>query len=117
MEQKEVILLLKALAEGIHPVTGQTFPEDSPYQDVYIVRGLFNAIQIIQQKTVSPNSDDPIKNGVQLNKAGQPWSPKEDQELRIAFEKGNTIAQLSQIHQRSKGAIKSRLNRMGYLKS
>jgi len=109
MDKKEVTLIIKALADGIHPVTGEVFPPDSPYQDVYITRGLFHAINLIEkskpkslQKTELPNN------------AGNPWTNEEDHQLKEAFEAGSTIDELSDKHHRTKGAIKSRLTKLGF---
>ncbi len=110
MDKKEVTLILKALADGIHPVTGEVFPPGSPYQDVYITRGLFHAVDLIEK--CKPKS---IQKSELPNKAGNPWTNEEDLQLKEAFEVGATIEELSNKHQRTKGAIKSRLTKFGFV--
>jgi hypothetical protein len=43
----------------------------------------------------------------------EPWDPEEDDQLREAFEAGSTAQELADLHQRSLGAIKSRLLHLG----
>ena len=43
-----------------------------------------------------------------------PWSKEEDERLSRAFESGTPLNTLSETHQRSLGAIKSRLLHLGY---
>jgi predicted GIY-YIG superfamily endonuclease len=45
--------------------------------------------------------------------AYEPWSHEEDEQLREEQERGLTVAQMSEIHRRSQGAIRSRLKRVG----
>ena len=54
--------------------------------------------------------------GPDRHNAGQayePWSEDEDQELCDGFDSGLSIPQLSEKHQRSRGAIRSRLKKLG----
>lgn len=46
---------------------------------------------------------------------GKRWRPGEDQELADAFRGGTSVAELSARHQRRRGAIRSRLERLGLL--
>jgi hypothetical protein len=46
---------------------------------------------------------------------GKPWSPEEDQQLTDAFRAGATIKELCVQHQRGRGAIRSRLQRLGLI--
>ena len=46
---------------------------------------------------------------------GQPWSPREDDRLRTLYLKGEPIAALASVHQRGRGAIRSRLVKLGLI--
>jgi hypothetical protein len=47
--------------------------------------------------------------------AGKPWDGEEDESLVADFESGTAIAELAQMHQRTEGAIRSRLLKLGKL--
>jgi len=44
--------------------------------------------------------------------AYQPWTKEEDQQLTREFEEGKTTKELSEIHKRTTGAIRSRLKKL-----
>ena len=50
-------------------------------------------------------------------KAGQPWTAEEDDRLLSGFDGGATLKELSDRHERTDGAIQSRLIRLGRLDS
>lgn len=114
MEKDKAIKILQTLANGIDPVTGKVFPTESPYQNVEVVRALFYALDSIKNTTHTINtfniSDKPVQERV-----GKPWSEQEDQELKEAFQQGQKIDDLSKKHQRTSGAIRSRLVKLGLL--
>ena len=47
--------------------------------------------------------------------AGKPWEQEEIVALTQAFDEGDTIASLAVMHGRTKGAIKSRLEKLGLM--
>jgi hypothetical protein len=47
------------------------------------------------------------------SRAGHPWCPQEDALLEEYFDRGLTIEDLAWVHQRSFGAIQSRLYKLG----
>ncbi len=48
---------------------------------------------------------------------GQPWEDTEDEQLREGWSDGATVAQLAKEHERSRGAIRARLLRLGIVAS
>ncbi|QBQ56237.1 hypothetical protein [Nitrosococcus wardiae] len=110
MELEEAIRIIKSLADGIDPKTGEPFPEDSPYHYPDTVRALFSLLFAI-------NNIHFDNTKIPLARAGQPWSDKEDLFLRRSFENGISIGELSSRHLRTKGAIRSRLEKLGLLVS
>ncbi len=52
-------------------------------------------------------------------RAGEPWDEGEDKELRHAFQAGDSFSKIAKSHQRSRGAVASRLAHLGciHLKS
>ena len=48
MDKNKTLEVLEALTNGIDPVSGEVFPEDSPYQNVDVVLSSFHTISLIQ---------------------------------------------------------------------
>jgi hypothetical protein len=49
------------------------------------------------------------------NNAGKPWTEDEDRQLLAAFDGGRPLAELAQVHGRTRGGIQARLVRHGRL--
>ncbi len=111
MERDTALGILKALADGIDPGTGEQFPAGSPYQDPDTVRALYYAIQILEYSVRTAERSAPQKN--QPENAGRPWSDEEEARLGKAFEAGKTVLDLAQEHKRSRIAIEARLVKLG----
>ena len=45
MQKEQALRILNALANGVHPATGEKFAADSPYQHPDTVRALFEAMR------------------------------------------------------------------------
>lgn len=103
MEKSEVIEVLEALAEGIDPETGEVFKEDSPYNQPKVIRALYQALMVFKNYSASKPAE----------RAGKPWSDSEDRELVEGFRVDRSMAELAKAHQRTRGAIRSRLIKLG----
>lgn len=104
MDEKQAIEIVKTLADGIDPTTGEVFPADSPYQNADIVRALHKAaeaLQISKRKRSLPA------------RSGKPWDKSESSSLIEQLDKGIEIVELARMHQRTRGAIKSQLKKLG----
>ena len=108
MDKSEGIKILRQLADGVDPYSGEVFPEESPYQHPQTVRALFYAIMALEGIKDSPQSTDKG-----TTKAGKSWDRVEDDQLVASFESGMSIKELALKHQRTTGAIQSRLIRLG----
>ena len=111
MEKSAALRIVQALAQGIDPHTGETFPADSPYQHPDTVRALFQAAHALAE----PTSERPHASGGARENAGKPWSGEEDHRLADNFDAGQTITALAVQHGRSRVAIQARLIRLGKL--
>jgi hypothetical protein len=116
MERDKALHILKALADGIDPASGEQFADDSPYQCPDTVRALYWALQALEQPA-SPSAPPekparPRAEGVRGN-AGRPWTSEEEAQLSQAFDSGRTLDELAQAHQRSRWAIEARLAKLG----
>ena len=48
MDKSEALETVEALAHGIDPVTGELFPEDSPFNHPRVIRALFLSINALE---------------------------------------------------------------------
>ena len=129
MEPGDALKTVKALADGINPMTGEVFPLNSPYQNPDVVRALFCSIRLLEREvwrlTKSKknagaarnirkpvNAGNPVNSGNPVN-AGKPWTPDEEKLLADAYTGGTSLAQLAGIHKRSVVACEERLVRLG----
>ena len=112
MDTSDALPFIEALACGLDPVTGDLLPEDSPLHHPQVIRALFTATRLIESQCVSAPAHS---NNSRPNKAGEPWDEDEDQKLSHAFHAGEPFAQIAETHQRSRGAIVSRLVRLGHI--
>jgi hypothetical protein len=110
MESSDALKILRVLADGIDPTTGEVFESDSPYQHPIIIRALFAGIQALER--VEKRRE---RERILPSNAGKAWSEDEDKELVEFFKRGVTIADLSRKHQRTIGSIESRLIRHGLI--
>lgn len=108
MDTEQALEILKPLAEGVDPFTGEILPSESLYQNPQVTRALFVATTFLEKKMERDRRQRNLPNN-----AGKPWSEKEDKELIELFDSGKSIEELSSIHQRTRGAIQSRLLKLG----
>jgi hypothetical protein len=111
MNREQALKILNALANGVHPATGEVFAADSPYQHPDTVRALFEAVRLLESggATASSerrNADMPANTFVR-------WTPEEEERLAAGFDAGKTSAELAKIHDRSRAAIEARLLKLG----
>lgn len=105
-EAAEPLRILRALAEGKHPQSGEPLPEESCYQSARVLRALLAGIAALEKEARRKSRELPAG-------AGQRWSAQEDESLVGDYETGTPIEQLAQNHQRTEGAIRSRLMKLG----
>jgi hypothetical protein len=114
MEREQTIRILNALANGVHPATGEKFAADSPYQHPDTVRALFEAMRSFEGGGSAPAAPE-RKSAPPLPQSGSGsrWSGEEEQRLALAFDAGRTVDELARAHGRSRAAIEARLVRLG----
>jgi len=112
MTTNEALQILRSLADGRCPVTGCSFPAESPYQQAEVVRALHVAVRALERLEQRER-----RSGRLPERAGKAWDSAEDQQLCEEFAAGKSIAELSQLHKRTRGSILSRLEKLGKLPS
>lgn len=113
MEKQSCIQILRSLALGVDPSTGEVLTE-SCLKDRHIVKALIKAANAIDPEYKRQQHE--IRNKEQ-KKLGVPWTKEEDYQLLTEFDSNMPIPMIAIEHQRSAGAIKSRLIRFGKLQN
>jgi hypothetical protein len=116
MNKEQTLRILNALANGIHPATGEKFGADSPYQHPDTVRALFEAMRAVEGAGQAAPASSPAaerRPAMPESGSGSRWSPEEEQRLVSSFDTGRTVDELARAHNRSRAAIEARLVRLG----
>jgi len=119
MEIREAQSIVKNLAEGVDPNTGEVFAPDSPYNEPRIIRALFTVHDFVRQARKPRMSADEkrqenLAHGRPRN-YGMPWTDDARSQVAKGFEDGKTIEELATTHERTQGAIRAELIRQGLL--
>ena len=118
MDRERAFEIVRSLAEGVDPVTGEIFPSDSPYSQAEVVRALYWFLLEVRVPAPTPGltRKPPRPTPLGQDLGWQPWTADEDERIRTAWHAGDRNAgALAREHQRSRGAIKSRLAKLGLL--
>ncbi len=108
MKTTDTMHIIQALANGTDPVTGEVFPDASPYNHPKIIRALFQTLKALEQLQEREQRQKSLP-----GKAGEPWLDHEDVELIKDFDAGTPTKELAEKHERSKAAIEARLIKLG----
>jgi hypothetical protein len=104
METERAIEIVQALADGVDPYSGERFPPPSPYRQADTVRALHLALEGLAKLQRSTSR----KTG-----PGRAWSAEEEQELLRQFDDKIDVEEIAKQHERTKGAIWARLEKLG----
>jgi DNA-binding NarL/FixJ family response regulator len=122
MNKEQTLRILNALANGIHPATGEKFGADTPYQHPDTVRALFEAMRAVEgageaapassaSTSAAPAAER--RPAMPESGSGSRWTSEEEQRLVNSFDTGRTVDELARAHNRSRAAIEARLVRLG----
>src|SRR5829696_9955535 len=92
MELQIARRIIDTLAQGIHPVTGEAMPEDSPYNAPPVIRALHAVSRALEGASQAPA---PEGSRPRPPNAGKAWSAQEDAALETAFEAGIAMKQVA----------------------
>jgi len=110
MNQTQALEVVRSLANGVDPDTGEVFSAESPYQRPQTVRALFVAAQALELRERTERRRESLP-----AKTGAPWTEDEDRTLLAGFDAGRAIAELALEHQRTQHGVRSRLLKYGRL--
>jgi hypothetical protein len=117
MDDQQALTIISALANGAHPVTGELFSADSPYQTPDVVRALFTAQRALEARqpgrSQRTSSAESRASSTTSTNAGKPWSNEEDKQLLAAFDADTSLADLARRHGRTINGVRARLEKHG----
>jgi hypothetical protein len=112
MELQSARQIIDTLAQGIHPVTGELMPDDSPYNAPPVIRALFAVSRALEGGQPVVRVRKPV-----LPNAGKPWSPEDEATLTAGFTADPDLKQLAQQMGRTRAAVEARLVKLGKLEA
>ena len=109
MELNESRNIVKTLAQGIHPTTGEVFPPESPYNDPEVIRALFSILESVKyargpRKSTEERRRDNLELGRPKN-CGLPWTEEDRALVKSSFLEGVAVEKLAKSLGRSSAAI------------
>jgi hypothetical protein len=114
MELQAARQIIDTLAQGVHPVTGEVMPDDSPYNAPPVIRALVAASRALQGKPKAPDRTERVAR-VQPSNQGKPWGAEDDARLEAAYAAGTELKLVAQELGRSPFGVESRLVKLGKL--
>ena len=100
MEIQEALRIMRALADGVNPGTGEALMADAVYQNAPVVRAFLRAVgalEYLQERERSRKT--PAATG------GTSWSRAEDQQVCEELRRGIDFHQIAKTHNRPIGSI------------
>ena len=108
MDATQALAVVRSLANGVDPESGEVFPPDSAYQRPEVVRALYEAAGALERIERFERRKSQLP-----QKTGEPWSEDEDRRLLAAFDAGGALQELAAAHERTMGAVRARLLKYG----
>lgn len=108
MESTQALAVVRSLANGVDPESGEVFPADSAYQRPLVVRALYEAAAALERIERFQRRKAQLP-----QKTGEPWTEDEDRKLLAAFDSGRALQELAAAHERTMGAVRARLLKYG----
>ena len=108
MESAQALAVVRSLANGVDPESGEVFPAESTYQRPQVVRALYEAASALErvERVERRKAQRPAK-------TGEPWTEDEDRKLLAAFDAGTALQDLAAAHERTTSAVRARLVKYG----
>src|SRR5450755_3651310 len=96
MEIQEALKIMRALADGVNPETGEVLSNDLVFQNPQNVRAMHRAVCALEFM------EERERNRRLLPKnAGRPWSPQEDAQVCDELRSGSDFQKIARTHNRT----------------
>ncbi len=114
MDVQKSFQIVKALADGINPFTGEVLDAQHVCQQPDAVRALHHAAAELERIARREQRLERARLTLPEN-TGKAWSVEEDRMLLTRFRNGVEVADMAALHSRTAGAIRARLEKLGQL--
>jgi hypothetical protein len=108
MQLEAALPIVRALADGVNPVTGELYPDQSPYAEPRALRALYSAVDLMQKEIDREKRRERLPANF-----GKPWTTEEDASLASEFDAGFTMPEIARKHLRTQSSIRLRLEKLG----
>lgn len=108
MQLDAALPIIRALADGVNPITGEAYPENSPYAEPRTLRALYSAVDLMQREVEREKRRER-----QPANFGKPWTESEDRTLIANYDVGLTLGEIARKHARTQSSIRLRLEKLG----
>lgn len=108
MQLDAALPIVRALADGVNPITGEAYPDTSPYAEPRALRALYSAVDLMSREVEREKRRERLPANF-----GKPWTQGEDRALEAAFDAGATMPDLARKHMRTQSSIRLRLEKLG----
>lgn len=108
MQLDVALPIVRALADGVNPVTGEAYAEHSPYAEPRALRALYSAVELMQKEVERERRRQLLPANF-----GKPWTEGEDRLLVSEFDSGAPMPEIARKHLRTQGSIRLRLEKLG----
>jgi hypothetical protein len=108
MQLQNALPIVRALADGVDPHTGDVFGDTSPYSEPKTLRALFSAVELMEREVEREKRRERLPANF-----GKPWSEGEDRTLVTEFDGGVAMPEIARKHQRTHSSIRLRLEKLG----
>ena len=108
MQLDAALPIVRALADGVNPVTGEAYPEQSPYAEPRTLRALYSAVDLMQREVEREKRRERLPANF-----GKPWTADEDRLFCAEHDAGMPMAEMARKHMRTQSSIRLRLEKLG----
>src|SRR3990172_10940760 len=102
MEDLQALVILRSLANGVDPESGQFLDPENPIQRPQTVRALSTAVRALER-----TERQDWRRNLAPSRAMAPWTTIEDRQLLAGFDAGMSPRDLAAKHQRGSKAVKA----------
>src|SRR5215207_7441687 len=108
MQLESALPIVRALADGVNPITGEAYPDHSPYAEPRTLRALYSAVDLMTKEVEREKRRERLPANF-----GKPWTESEDQQLAAEFDAGMPFGEIGRKHERTQSSIRLRLEKLG----
>lgn len=108
MQLDVALPIVRALADGMNPITGEVYPDNSLYAEPRVLRALYTAVELMQKEVERERkrSNLPANFGLQ-------WEQEEDRVLCEEYDANVPMGEMARRHKRTLSSIRLRLEKLG----